>query len=63
MCHAYPGDRVVMTSGTSPTAFGSVTGFRTLQTVHGIFGDAHARPLRLVRRGKKQSVGPCIGAL
>ena len=39
-------------------------GFRTLQTVHGIFGDAHARLIRLVRRGKKQSVelvGPRIG--
>ena len=39
-------------------------GFRTLQTVQGIFGDAHARLIRLVRRGKKQSVepvGPCIG--
>jgi hypothetical protein len=33
-------------------------GFRTLQTVHGIFGDAHARLIRLVRRGKKQSAGP-----
>lgn len=32
----------------------SVPGFRTLQTVHGIFGDAHARLIRLVRRGKKQ---------
>ena len=33
-------------------------GFRTLQTVHGIFGDAHARLIRLVRRGKKQSAEP-----
>ena len=39
-------------------------GFRTLQTVHGIFGDAHARLIRLVRRGKKRSaelVGRRIG--
>ena len=33
-------------------------GFRTLQTVHGIIGDAHARLIRLVRRGKKQSAEP-----
>jgi hypothetical protein len=33
-------------------------GFRTLQTVHGIFGDPHARLIRLVRRGKKQPVEP-----
>jgi hypothetical protein len=33
-------------------------GFRTLQTVHGIFGDAHARLIRLVRRGKKPSAEP-----
>ena len=39
-------------------------GFRTLQTVHGIFGDPHARLIRLVRRGKKrsvQAVGQLIG--
>jgi hypothetical protein len=33
-------------------------GFRTLQTVHGIFGDSHSRLIRLVRRGKKQFVEP-----
>jgi hypothetical protein len=33
-------------------------GFRTLQTVHGIFGDPHARLIRLVRRGKKRSAVP-----
>ena len=39
-------------------------GFRTLQTVQGVFGDAHARLIRLVRRGKKQSAeraGRCTG--
>lgn len=40
-------------------------GFRTPHTVHGIFGDAHARLICLVRRGKKPSAeraGQCIGA-
>ena len=39
-------------------------GFRTLQTVQGVFGDPHARLIRLVRRGKKrpvESVGRCTG--
>jgi hypothetical protein len=33
-------------------------GFRTLQTVHGIFGDSHSRLIRLARRGKKRFVEP-----
>jgi hypothetical protein len=33
-------------------------GFRTLQRVHGIFGDPHARLIRLVRRGKKRFAAP-----
>lgn len=33
-------------------------GFRTLETVQGLFGDPHARLITLVRRGKKRSVGP-----
>ncbi len=33
-------------------------GFRTLETVQGLFGDPHARLITLVRRGKKRSAGP-----
>lgn len=35
-------------------------GFRTLQTVQGLFGDPQARLITLVRRGKKQSAGPAV---
>jgi len=33
-------------------------GFRTLETVQGLFGDPQARLITLVRRGKKHSAGP-----
>jgi hypothetical protein len=32
-------------------------GFRPQQTIHGLFGDSHARLIRLTRRGKKRSAG------
>ena len=36
-------------------------GFRPVATLRGVFGDSHARVVRLVRRSKKRSAGRVVG--